>query len=151
MFAFLFSNANVTLPEKPSFPATVAVEGLAKQHLAGEELDIKINVQGTVHYCSYPRAIMTNTDTSEVLWDSGDQIILCVSDLDNDRHPVEIEWILGNSYTENGRTSLSDPVEKIVPTEAGNYSLVFTYDEIEYTTEFTVYPLESRFATQPAQ
>lgn len=140
MFAFLFSNTKVIFPEKPSYPANVVVEGLTKQYHVGEELDIMISAQGVVHKCSYPRAIITNTDTSEVLWDSGIQIILCVVDPENVRHPVEIEWILGDTYMENGRTSLLNLVDGIVPMKAGNYSLVFTYDEIESTTEFTIYP-----------
>lgn len=139
VFAFLFSNTSVTLPEKPSYPSTVRVEGLSgKVHHVGAELDILVRIEGTASSCSYPTAVITNTDTSEILWDSGIRLVVC--DPDPDRHPVNIVWLLGESYTENGATSLQNPIQKIIPTKAGNYSLTITYDEIKSTAEFTVYP-----------
>jgi hypothetical protein len=138
MLAIIFNSTEVTFPEK--YPGTIIVEGLSKQYHVGDELDLLVRMQGTVSSCSYPRAIVTNTDTSQVLWDSGVQIILCVVDGENDKRPIAVEWILGESYTENGATSLWDPVEKIIPAEAGSYSLTIMYDGLESTTPFTVYP-----------
>lgn len=134
LFGLVFSPS---LSARKTGITEISVEAPPKPRV-GQALDITVRVTGTTLSCVYPHVSVTNANTSEVIWDSGNTIRLCDPDPEQRSRPVDINWALGGRSVDNENQGIGQG--PVIVREAGLYKISAEFGTLKTSRTIEVFP-----------